>query len=194
MSFENEMEHLVNNPCERRRFLKMGLAAAVGLAVPATAWARLPEFKVPERTISLYNIHTGETLKKAIYWAEGVYVPETLAEINHLLRDHRSNKVKKIDPRLCDQLFALRRRLEEKDPVHIISGYRSPETNAKLRKGSSGVAKHSLHMDGKAADISLPGRDLSILRKAAQGLQAGGVGYYPKSGFVHVDTGSVRSW
>ncbi|WP_221249863.1 YcbK family protein [Desulfuromonas versatilis] len=188
------MENLKSSPCDRRRFLKLGLAAAAGLALPVTTWARLPEFKLPERTLSLYNIHTGETLRKAVYWAEGVYVPETLAEINHLLRDHRSNKVKKIDPRLCDLLFALRRRLEEKDPVHIISGYRSPETNAQLRKASSGVAKHSLHMEGKAADISLPGRDLGILRKAALGLKVGGVGYYPKSGFVHVDTGKVRSW
>ncbi len=193
MDFAQEKD-VLNGRFDRRSFLKLGMMTAVGAALPVSAWAGLPEFKVPERAISLHNIHTGETLRKAVYWAEGEYLPETLADINYLLRDHRTNKILPIDTGLYDLLFALRRKLEVKNPIHIISGYRSPETNAMLRQKSSGVAKRSLHMEGKATDISMPGRDLALLRKAAINLRVGGVGYYPDSGFVHVDTGRVRSW
>lgn len=179
---------------DRRSFLRLGLGVLVGAALPWPAWARLPDFAVPERTLSFFNIHTGENLKRAVYWAEGEYIPQTLAEFNYLLRDHRADEVKAIDPRLFDLLFALRKKLQVRETFHVISGYRSPATNAALRRHSSGVAKHSLHMDGKAADICLPGVELATLRRTAMRLKAGGVGYYPKDGFVHVDTGRVRYW
>ncbi len=179
----------------RRNFLKVGFcAAAAGLIMPLPTLAQVSAATVPERSLSLYNTHTGETLHQAVYWVDGHYVSETLDEINYLLRDHRANQVAQIDPSLFDMLHAIHSRMETSKPFHIISGYRSPVTNASLRKHSKGVAKHSLHMDGKAMDIRLPGRQLASLRKTAMGLKVGGVGYYPDSDFVHVDTGRVRFW
>jgi uncharacterized protein YcbK (DUF882 family) len=147
----------------------------------------------PERSLGLYSLHTGERLRR-VYWSEGRYLEDGLAEIGHLLRDHRTNEVHPIDPRLLDLLFALHREVNGREPFHVISGYRSPKTNAMLRRRSGGVAKKSLHMAGKAVDIRLPGRDLATLRRAALALEAGGVGHYPKVGFIHVDTGRVRAW
>lgn len=146
-----------------------------------------------KKSLSFYNTHTGEKLDTT-FWAEGVYIPEALAEINYLLRDHRNNAVTEMDIELFDLLYTLRTNLDSREPFHVISGYRSPETNAKLRNHSTGVAKKSLHMEGKAIDINLPGRNLSDLRKVAMELAQGGVGYYPSSNFVHVDRGRVRSW
>jgi len=174
----------------RRRLLRVAAGCAAGLfsapllAVPA---------KEKERKIALYNTHTGETLTR-VYRANGKYVRESLREINHILRDHRNDEVSVIDPDLIDQLYNLRKRLDGKQPFHIICGYRSPETNAIMRLESSGVAKRSLHMEGRAIDVRLPGTKLSQLRKAALAMKQGGVGYYPKSDFVHIDTGQVRTW
>jgi len=149
---------------------------------------------VPERVASFDNLHTGETLR-TVYWAEGGYVPEALREIDHVLRDFRTDEVLSIDPALIDLLFALRREMGSTAAFGVISGYRSPATNARLqRNGGGGVATRSLHMVGKAIDIRLPGRRLRDLREAALGLRGGGVGYYPRSNFVHVDTGRVRFW
>jgi uncharacterized protein YcbK (DUF882 family) len=111
-----------------------------------------------------------------------------------VLRDHRTDEVAEMDPRLLDLLFNLQGKLGASTPFHVISGYRSPRSNAMLVAKGGGVAKKSLHMQGKAIDIRLPGRELADLRKAALGLKAGGVGYYPKSDFVHVDVGRVRHW
>jgi uncharacterized protein YcbK (DUF882 family) len=143
--------------------------------------------------LSFYNTHTGERLK-SVYWAAGDYIAESLREINHILRDPRNDQVHDIDPRLLDLLFALRKEIDANQPFHVISGYRSPDTNAFLRAHSSGVAENSLHLVGQAIDIRSPGRTLSNLRKAAMALKGGGVGYYPKSDFVHVDIGRVRYW
>ncbi|AMV73826.1 DUF882 domain-containing protein [Desulfuromonas carbonis] len=178
----------------RRTLLKAGLLATAGLLLPGRTLASLAAPLVPEKAVSLYNIHTGESLTRAVYWAEGEFIPETLAEINFLLRDYRTGEVTSIEPQLYDLFFALRRKLGATDPFHVISGYRSPATNAMLRATSSGVARHSLHMQGKAADVRLPGVELKTLRKAAISLHRGGVGYYPDSDFVHIDTGRVRSW
>jgi uncharacterized protein YcbK (DUF882 family) len=177
----------------RREFLRSGLVAAASLAVPGAAWAG---FRAPDkraRSLSFYNLHTGESLS-TVYYENGGYVAGALGEINHILRDFRANEVKPIDPRLLDLLVSLRGRLGTTAPFDVISGYRSPQTNAMLHAHSEGVAMHSLHMDGRAIDIRVPGRELSTLRSAALSLRAGGVGYYPRSDFVHVDTGRVRHW
>jgi uncharacterized protein YcbK (DUF882 family) len=150
----------------------------------------------PERVLSFFNTHTGERLKTA-YCGGGTYRPDALSEINHILRDFRANEIKPIDPKLLDLLHELGGTLETDQAIHIISGYRSPVTNAQLRErggSNTGVASHSLHIDGKAIDIRIPGVRLENLRAAARALKLGGVGYYPSSNFVHVDTGRVRFW
>ena len=145
--------------------------------------------------LSFFNTHTGERLESA-YCCNGQYQPEALARIDFILRDFRTNEVKPIDPQLLDLLHELHGTLGVDQPFHIISGYRSPHTNAMLqgRGGDSGVASGSLHMAGKAIDIRVPGVPLEQLRAAARSLKLGGVGFYPGSNFVHVDTGRVRFW
>lgn len=177
----------------RRRFL-----AGAGTLVAAAAISSRSVFAqsttiIPERTLSFYNLNTGESLK-TVYWAEGKYIPESLSDINHLLRDFRNNEIKPIDLTLLNLLHAITLQLDTSKPVQLISGYRSPSTNALLRARSSGVARHSLHMDGMAADIRIPGHDLRDLHKFAVAMHGGGVGYYPQSDFVHVDVGPVRYW
>jgi uncharacterized protein YcbK (DUF882 family) len=137
-------------------------------------------------------MHTGERLEIA-YFAQGAYVPEALARLEWLLRDFRSGDVHRIDARLYDILYALCASCGGGE-FEIISGYRSPQTNARLRAHSRGVAAHSLHIEGRAIDVRLAGRPTERLCAAALALARGGVGYYPKSDFVHVDTGRVRSW
>lgn len=180
---------------DRRSFLKMSglaLVAAPVLAEAATATPS-PLSGLAERSLSFYNLHTSESLK-TVYWQSGQYIAPSLAEIHRVLRDHRTGEKHEIDPRLLDLLCDLRLRLETKEPLQIISGYRSPKTNAMLHSNGNGVAERSLHLVGKAVDIRIPGRALSLLRKTALSMKAGGVGYYPSSDFVHVDTGRVRSW
>lgn len=145
------------------------------------------------RFVSFQNTHTGESTKLT-YWEQGKYIPDAMAEINKILRDHRTNDVTKMDPKLMDQLFVLRQKLDTNQPFQIISGYRSPKTNAMLRSNGRGVARHSLHMTGQAIDIRVQGRSLSQVRLAALSMSAGGVGYYPGPQFVHMDTGRVRRW
>jgi uncharacterized protein YcbK (DUF882 family) len=178
----------------RRRFLAIGAGAFV-TAAGMTSRSVFAQSAIitPERTLSFYNLHTGENLKTA-YWVEGEYIPESLSDINHLLRDFRNDEIKPINLGLLNLLHDITQRLGTSKPIQLISGYRSSSTNAKLHDRSSGVAKHSLHMDGMAADIRIPGHDLSELHKVAAAMQGGGVGYYPKSDFVHVDVGRVRYW
>ena len=125
---------------------------------------------------------------------KGRYLPEGLAEISYCLRDRRSGEVKPIDPKLLDLLTALHDGLGSKAPIDVYSGYRSPRTNALLAREHSGVAKNSLHMDGLAVDVALRDCDLADQHRLAKSLQAGGVGYYPKAGFLHLDVGPLRSW
>jgi uncharacterized protein YcbK (DUF882 family) len=172
----------------RRSLLGAGLAlGASSLAAPALATI------APPRQLSLVNLHTGEKLSAA-FWEAGSYVPDALSAIAKVLRDHRTGEVHPIDPKLLDLLAQLSARLDSQRPFEVISGYRSPATNAKLHARSNGVATRSLHMDGKAIDIRLPGVPLTRLRDTALDMQAGGVGYYPNSNFVHVDVGRVRRW
>ena len=181
----------------RRSFLGYGaLATATALIPGAATAAAAPAPNRPERVLSFFHTHTGERLKIA-YCCDGAYQPEALAQLNHLLRDFRVNQEAPIDPQLFDLLHELGGTLETDQPFHIISGYRSPSTNAMLReRGGShtGVASKSLHMVGKAIDIRVPGVKLDQLRGAAASLKLGGVGFYPSSNFVHVDTGRVRYW
>ena len=178
----------------RRNFLKTTAAAAATLIAPAAlAKSAAAPVASGERQLKFYNLHTGEHLK-ATYWADGLYIADEMTAINNILRDYRTGDIKKMDPHLMDLLFALQHRVEHKNAFNVISGYRSPKTNAKLHRLSNGVATHSLHMKGKAIDIRLPGVELKHLRKAALSLHAGGVGYYPKSNFIHIDTGRPRFW
>ncbi|MDO8838613.1 MAG: DUF882 domain-containing protein [Parvibaculum sp.] len=192
----------------RRGLIGLGAAAAsCALAQSALASARLPLLRpgdhaavatgatpsVAARELRLLNTHTGEKLKR-VYWAEGRYEPEALKEIAHLMRDHRSDERHEIDPALLDALHAMRLKLDSGEDFHIISGYRSPATNAQMRENNAGVARKSYHMRGMAVDIRLPGRDLPRLRKVAVNIGFGGVGDYPRSDFLHVDVGPVRQW
>ena len=177
----------------RRHFILKGALAGITLTLPEPIRAAIVARHRPERVISFHNTHTQESLR-TVYWVDGVYSQRGLQKINHILRDHRSGEVKPIDRRLMDFLHAIETTFGGPRTFHIISGYRSPMTNALLRERCKGVAKNSLHMRGKAIDIRLPDDDLLELRRAARALGVGGVGYYPRSGFVHVDVGRVRYW
>lgn len=174
----------------RRRFLTTLAAGSVALAA-RPVFAAAPA--AATRALRFDHTHTGETLVVE-YFQGGRYQPDALAAVNHLLRDFRTGDVHDIDPRLLDVLFALREQVEARQPFAIISGYRSPRTNAALRARSEGVAAHSLHMEGRAIDIRVGDVPLATLRRSALALGRGGVGYYPASNFVHVDTGRVRAW
>lgn len=145
------------------------------------------------RRIRMYSGRTGEALD-TIYWVEGEYIPEVLDEINYFMRDWRSNDATNIDARTVDIMAASHRLLDVSEPYMLLSGYRSPATNAMLRSKSRGVAKNSLHMKGQAADLRLKSRSVGQMAKAAAACASGGVGKYSRSNFVHMDCGPVRSW
>ena len=145
------------------------------------------------RTISFHHIHTNENLT-ITYKVNGRYDDAALAKINHVLRDWRENQPIEMDPHVIDVLWEVHREVGAKEPISVVCGYRSPATNSSLRKRSSGVAKHSQHMQGKAIDFFIPGVPLEEVRAAGLRAQRGGVGFYPSSGFVHLDTGGVRHW
>ncbi len=177
----------------RRDLLLLGVATAASTIIPSGVIDAASDIFVPEKQLSFMNTHTDEYLT-ARYWCQGEYLLDELAKINHILRDHRTGDVKPIDTELLDLLYKLHSTLRTDAPFHIISGYRSPRTNATLRKKNRGVAKNSLHQFGKAVDIRLPRHNLKKLRNTAKQLQGGGVGYYPHLNFVHIDVGNVRYW
>lgn len=193
MDFFEKISPSPNPNMNRRSFLKLGVFFAGLNILPYKAFAAIDKLFSPERSLSLYNPNTGENLDTT-FWRNGEYLPESLGRINYILRDHYSDEVKVIDTHLIDLLYALRVRLETSRPFHVVSGYRSRSTNELLRRSRRGVAKNSLHIYGKATDISLEGVSLSSLRKAAMQIRGGGVGYYPSRNFVHIDIGEVRSW
>lgn len=172
----------------RRQLLTGAAALAAFAALPAPLHAFALS---PARTLAFEHLHTGERLA-ITYWEKGKYLPQALRQMNHLLRDHRTDEVHAMDPGLFDVLASVRQLLDVSSPMQIISGYRSPRTNTALRRKSNGVAARSLHMDGKAIDIAIPGHTTKQIRDAAMLLKAGGVGHYPE--FVHLDTGKVRYW
>jgi uncharacterized protein YcbK (DUF882 family) len=174
----------------RRRFL--GLAAAgcaLGLSPAGIAQAAV----AGERRVSFYSLHTDESLS-TVFWQDGRFLPDALAEIDWHLRDFRTGEVHAIDPDLLDLLHGLGRKMAYDGPINVISGYRSKKTNAMLAAQNGGVAKNSYHLHGMAIDLRLPGRSLRDVQRAALDLAQGGVGFYPRSDFVHVDTGPVRRW
>jgi uncharacterized protein YcbK (DUF882 family) len=177
----------------RRGLLTGGLGLASAALLPGAAQAALTK-PAGERALAFHHTHTGETLK-TVFWADGGFVAEGLRDLNRLLRDFRTGDVHAIDPELFNLLHRAQtltggagKRFE------IISGFRSHKTNEMLRGQSAGVASKSLHQQGRAIDVRLPGVDLAHLRKAALALKGGGVGYYPEPQFVHMDTGRVRFW
>lgn len=182
----------------RRRFLTLGLTAGIAtlacsVVLPSVSLAGGLARRKGSKILNLRNLHTDEKLKIA-YWRDGFYNRAALGKINYLLRDHRCGEEHSIDLSLLDLLYDLRGAVGSDAELEIISGYRAPETNASMAKASRGVAQKSYHTKGMAVDINLPGTTLSKLRKTALTLERGGVGFYPRSGFVHVDVGPVRHW
>jgi len=145
------------------------------------------------RRIKMYSGRTGESID-TVYWIEGEYIPDALKEINHFMRDWRTDQKVTIDPRTIDIAAASHRLMDTTEPYMMLSGYRSPATNAMLRARSRGVAKNSLHMKGMAADLRLKSRSVPQIYSAAMACHAGGVGKYMRSNFVHMDCGQVRTW
>ncbi len=174
----------------RRTFLQLSASAALTMLVPPTA---LAVSRSEHRTLSFLHVHTGETLTTC-YRVNGKLINRALVRISTIMRDHRTGEIKPVDPNLLDLLHCIVQEITPPSPINIISGYRSPQTNAALRRATSGVAKNSLHMEGRAIDIRIPGYSTQMICQLAVGLQTGGVGYYPASDFVHLDTGPVKFW
>jgi uncharacterized protein YcbK (DUF882 family) len=174
---------------KRRQVLLAAMLTPVSIALPslnANAGAR-------ERNLSFYHTHTGESL--SLVYHDGLdYLPDSLENVNSYLRDFRTGESHDIDRNLLDQLYVLQQSVGSGGVFEVISGYRSPRTNAKLRNKSNGVARKSLHMQGRAIDVRLTDVPTGNLRKAALAMKAGGVGYYKKSDFLHLDTGRFRTW
>lgn len=167
--------------------------AAAGLMLPVFNRSGFAATAPDERWLRLYNIHTGESLKACIRSGDNCPKDE-LSALNHFFRDFRTGDVKSMDLGLLEILHSISTKTSPNATMYLISGYRSPVTNQKLGKKDSDVARKSFHMQGRAADIRIPGLATADLKNVALGLKAGGVGYYPESGFVHVDTGPVRQW
>jgi uncharacterized protein YcbK (DUF882 family) len=145
------------------------------------------------RVLGFYNEHTGEAVK-ATYWENGQYDAGVLKDINFILRDHHNDEVTSIDVHLLDLLTELHRRSGSTQAFQVVCGYRSPQTNAILASEGGGVARNSLHVEGKAIDIRVADRSPRQVRDCAKSLRLGGVGYYPRAAFVHVDSGPIRYW
>lgn len=173
----------------RRRILKIAAFAPTGLLLP---WHGT-QASNRERNLSFYHTHTGEKLS-VVYHDGREYLPKSLKTVNEYLRDFRTGDIHSIDPKLLDQLYVLQQATESRGTFQVISGYRSPRTNSRLRHKSSGVARKSLHMQGRAIDVRLTDTSTRNLRKAALAMKSGGVGYYGKSNFLHLDTGRYRTW
>ncbi|MES9971726.1 MAG: DUF882 domain-containing protein [Candidatus Thiodiazotropha sp.] len=179
-----------DTPCSSRRRFLSGCASLTGIVLASPVLALASD---EHRNLAFRHTHTGER-KSVTYWRNGAYQSDNLQILDHLLRDHRTGESTQMDRALLEMLYQLKRATGIDGEFEIISAYRSPKTNTMLRNKSGGVAKRSLHMQGRAIDIRLCGCDLKALRDSAVAMQAGGVGYYPKSNFIHVDTGRFRYW
>lgn len=187
------MTELSHSRLTRRGLLGAFAATAVAAAPTCVNAFGLLRGAGDIRRIRMYSGRTGEKLD-TIYWIEGKYISEALNEITYFMRDWRSDQTKEIDPRTLDIAAAAHRLLDVSEPYMLLSGYRTPKTNALLRSSSRGVARNSLHMRGQAADLRLRSRSVSQMYRAAAACEAGGVGKYSRSNFVHMDCGPVRTW
>ncbi|HEY1503786.1 MAG TPA: YcbK family protein [Stellaceae bacterium] len=179
----------------RRKFIAAAGATAAGvIAAPSFS---MPAIALPtapyKRALAFRNLRTGELLD-LVYWADGRYLPDATREIARVMRDGRTDEVHSIDHSLVDLMARLRGTLRSSQPIQVVCGYRSPETNEMLRETTEGVASNSLHMAGEAVDLRVIDRPLGYVRRVAVNMKAGGVGYYPHSNFVHVDVGPIRYW
>jgi uncharacterized protein YcbK (DUF882 family) len=178
---------------DRREFLKLSAGAIAVTFLPLQTLAATLSKTDSQRRLSFYNTHTRESID-VCYFEQGEYCRGALDQVDYILRDHRAHEVHPIDVHLLDQLYAVKSQVRPKAPFHVISGYRSPATNGMLRKKTKGVARTSYHIKGRAIDIRLPGCRTDRLRDLCIAMKSGGVGYYAKSNFVHLDTGPVRCW
>jgi uncharacterized protein YcbK (DUF882 family) len=177
----------------RRHFIELMMISGLMSFLPRPVFAAFGETAPEDRRLFLYNPRTRESFSGA-YWYRGEYIAASLDMINHLMRDVRTGEVNKIDTHLLDLISAFAIKLQTEISFHVISGYRSPKTNALLYRRGQGAAKNSFHVKGKAVDLRLPGYRTSVLRREACALGRGGVGYYPRRKFVHIDVGPVRFW
>lgn len=175
----------------RRGFLAL---AAAGIGALALAPDLLKAATLGERQLQFYNPNTGETFRQTYWTPRDGYVREAIGQISWALRDHHNDQVKAFDPNVLDQLYAVQLQLGLNQPINVISAYRSPTTNWRLCEGSRRVARNSYHIQAMALDVRVPGWRISELYRAARSLGAGGVGYYPRSNFIHIDSGPVRYW
>ncbi len=192
---KNIERHQDGCPCcmhaNRRQFLLKTSIATAGLILgPELARAAARK----DKTLMMTNPHTGEKIRTTFWVPDEGYIRESLASVSHFMRDFRQNQVKAIDPRLLDIIHAIGLNIGTHRKFEVMSGYRSPKTNRMLRRRSRNVAKKSYHMRAKAMDFQVKGISSKSLRRIALALKAGGVGYYPGASYIHVDTGSVRTW
>tara|TARA_Y100000590_G_scaffold467194_1_gene645226 strand:+ start:25930 stop:26535 length:606 start_codon:yes stop_codon:yes gene_type:complete len=177
----------------RRDVLQMGTAGLVSMVTPLLAGKTAQAASPKMWQVSFRQAHTGESFS-GVYRVGDQYLPDVFERLNYMLRDFRTGEAFPMDPRVIDVLSMVQQGTGKDTPLEILSGYRTPKTNAMLYRVSEGVARNSYHMYGQAIDIRMPGYNTKKLSQVARGLRAGGVGYYPKSHFVHVDTGEIRSW
>lgn len=177
----------------RRRVIGATASVAAASAAVVSFIGPAPAVSFAPRSVSIYNVHTGEALK-TVYWADGHYIRDAVKDINWVLRDHYTDEARPMNAGVLDLLGKLRERLETHEPFLVVSGYRSAATNHMLYLRGDGVALHSYHIKGMAIDLRSERRSLAQVHGAAVSLRGGGVGYYPASDFVHVDCGPIRYW
>lgn len=177
----------------RRKFLRIMLWAGLISCSAESTFAAVNNLSSEVKSLSLYNPRTQERFN-GIYWRNGEYIAEALDNVNYIMRDTRTDTVKQIDTHLLDLIYKVSLKLKTKGPFHVLSGYRSRKTNSLLLKNYKNTAKNSYHFKGQAVDIRLPGQRTSRVRRAVFELREGGIGYYPRQGFVHIDVGPIRYW
>ncbi|NTW89010.1 MAG: DUF882 domain-containing protein [Desulfobulbaceae bacterium] len=181
-------------PSSRRAFLKASLLTTLAFLHPGKAQANFSTEKQPSGRLRLYNIHTGEKINTTYRDPDGQYNTQAINELNWLLRCHYTDQQHPIDLQTLDFLDQVNTQLGYNNEIHVISGFRSPKYNDYLISQGRKVAKHSLHLEGRAIDIRIPGTSLATLQRTALSLRIGGVGYYPSEDFVHIDSGAFRTW